>query len=137
MACWIEMFAPPVVLVAGSRPEGYPPAKDASSRTVRLPPLCGGPLGLEFSVGVDLALQAARASSSTAAVATASVTFRLGLVLCLTSMLPLWLDVSGCADTECSTAVRRPRTRMWGDLGRVAGVTLAAPRLCDVARLRP
>src|SRR5262245_10352952 len=36
-------LAPPVVLVAGSRPVGQLPEKPASSRTVRSPPLWGGP----------------------------------------------------------------------------------------------
>src|SRR6266498_480335 len=36
-------LAPPVVLVAGSRPVGQLPEKPPSSRTVRSPPLWGGP----------------------------------------------------------------------------------------------
>src|SRR5947207_1922439 len=64
MACCMEMLAPPVVLVAGSRPVGQLPANAVSSRTVRLPPLTGFPAALEELEELELPPppQAARTS---------------------------------------------------------------------------
>src|SRR3954468_6094381 len=66
MALICEMLAPPVVLVAGSRPEGQPPAKDELSSTVSSPPRWGGPAGCAVPPAVPPPPPQAASTSSTA-----------------------------------------------------------------------